>query len=170
MVDKRELFYPNKFKLTLFLMLIIPCITIFVIIFGNNYTYSNFNYFFSSLILVDPPLFLMRLSLFAVFGLVLSYLLGCFVDHFIQNEKIKIMIALLSGVVSLVIVYFIYKMVTEPIICDPVHIPSNNQTICDPVHQPSSGENYNIHVLNELNVDQSTVKNSLEECIQNLKL
>jgi len=169
MVNTRELLHPNKFKVTLFLVLAIPCITIIIVILGNNFIYPNLYYFSSSLILVDPLLFLMSISLFIVLGLVLSYLSGCFLDYFIPNEKIKIVIAIVSGIVSLVIVYLVYKMVTEPIICDPVHIPGNNQTVCDPVHQPSSGENYNTQVLDEIKVDKSIVKSSLEECIQNLK-
>ncbi|NYB52262.1 MAG: hypothetical protein HVN35_06885 [Methanobacteriaceae archaeon] len=59
-------------------------------------------------------------------------------------------------------------MVSEPIICDPVHLPANNQTICDPVHKPSQGTN-SVNALEELNVDKSAVKLSLKECISNIK-
>jgi hypothetical protein len=117
--------------------------------------------------LIDPLLFLITLSPFLLLGLILSYLLGCFIDHFIQNEKIKITIAITSGIISLLIVYIFYKIVTEPVICDPVHVPTNNQTICDPVHQPNQA--VGATVLDELDIDKSAVKNSLEQCINNLK-
>jgi|GEM_PF-1812110 len=163
MVDIRELLYPNKFKVTLFLLLTIPCITLITVLLGSNYIY--YNYYISHF----TYLFLMSIFLFLVMGMVLSYLLSCFIDYFIQNEKIKIAIAIISGITSLIIVYIFYKMVTEPIICDPVHIPANNQTVCDPVHQPIQGKSYDIEVLDDLNVDKSMVKESLKECIQNLK-
>ncbi|EKF84847.1 hypothetical protein A994_11652 [Methanobacterium formicicum DSM 3637] len=102
--------------------------------------------------------------------MVLSYLFSCFIDYFVENDKIKISIAIISGIASIIIVYVFYKMVTEPIICDPVHIPANNQTVCDPVHQQVQGKSYNIEVLDGLEVDKSMVKDSLNQCIQNLKL
>jgi hypothetical protein len=110
----------------------------------------------------------MSISFFLVVGLVLSYLIGCIIDTSIQNEKIKITIAIISGIISLLIVYLIYRVITEPVICDPVHVPGNNQTICDPVHTPSDKSN-SAHVLSELKVDKSAVENSLEQCINNLK-
>lgn len=159
----RELLYPNKFKVTLFLLLAIPCIALITVLLGSNYIY--YNYYLSHF----TYLFLMNILLFLMIGLVLSYLLSCFIDHFIQNEKIKIVIAIISGITSMIIVYIFYKMVTEPIICDPVHIPTNNQTVCDPVHQPIQGKIQNINVFDGLDVDKSVVENSLKECIQNLK-
>nr|WP_319372756.1 hypothetical protein [uncultured Methanobacterium sp.] len=164
MVDLRELLYPNKFKVTLFLLLVIPCIAMITVLLGNDYIY--YNYHFSHI----SYLFLMNIFIFLVMGLVLSYLFSCFIDYFVENEKIKISIAIISGIASIIIVYVFYKMVTEPIICDPVHIPANNQTVCDPVHQPVQGKSYNTEVLNSLEVDKSMVKDSLNQCIQNLKL
>jgi hypothetical protein len=163
MADIRGLLYPNKFKVTLFLMLAIPCIALITVLLGSNYIY--YNYYLSHF----TYLFLMSILLFLVMGLVLSYLLSCFIDHFIQNDKIKISIAIISGITSIIIVYIFYKMVTEPIICDPVHIPANNQTVCDPVHQPIQGKSYDIDVLDGLEVDKSVVQESLKQCIQNLK-
>ncbi|MBI5460516.1 hypothetical protein [Methanobacterium sp.] len=163
MVNIRELLYPNKFKVTLFLLLAIPCITLITVLLGTNYNYYNYY----------PPHFtypfLISLFLFLAIGLVLSYILSSSIDHFIPNEKIKISIAIISGMTSIIIVYIFYKMVTEPIICDPVHIPANNQTVCDPVHQPIQGKSYNIEVLDGLDVDKSLVEDSLTECIRNLK-
>jgi hypothetical protein len=163
MVNIRKLFYPNKFKVTLFLLLAIPCIALITVLLGSEYIY--YNYYLSHF----TYLFLMNIFFFLLMGLVLSYLFSCFIDYFVENEKIKIGIAIISGITSIIIIYIFYKMVTEPIICDPVHIPANNQTICDPVHQPVQGKSYDIEVLDGFEVDKSVVKDSLNECIQNLK-
>lgn len=163
MVSIRELLKLNKFKITLFLLLIIPCITLITVLLGRNYLY--YNYYLSHI----SYIFLMSIFLFLMMGLVLSYLFSCFIDYFVENEKIKIGIAIISGIVSIIIVYVFFKMVTEPIICDPVHIPANNQTVCDPVHQPIQGKSYDIEVLNSLEVDKSVVEDSLNKCIHNLK-
>jgi hypothetical protein len=168
MVDIKELLKPNKFKLTLFLMLSIPCITLITLILGRNYIYSGYRYFSSPFILVDPLLFLISISIFLVAGLILSYLLGSFMDHYIQNQNLKIFIAFLSGMISIIIIYILYKLVTEPIICDPVHMPQN-QTICDPVHEPGVGESYHTQVLKEIEVDSQAVQDSFQQCIQNLR-
>ena len=163
MVNIRELLYPNKFKVTLFLLLAIPCIALITVLLGSNYIY--YNYYLSHF----TYLFLISIFLVLVMGLVLSYIFSCFIDYFVANEKIKISIAIISGITSIIIIYVFYKMVTEPIICDPVHIPTNNQTVCDPVHQPIQGKIQNIEVLDGLDVDKSLVEDSLTECIQNLK-
>lgn len=165
MVNIKELLFPQKFKVTLFLLLTIPCIALITLIMGNFIHPDSQSIYLT----VDTLLFLMSLFISIIIGLVLSYLLSCFIDYYIANEKIKIFIALISGITSLIIVYIFYKMMTEPVICDPVHIPANNQTVCDPVHQPIPGETYNTNVLDGLNVDKSVVEESFQECIQNLK-
>ncbi|MDO5835329.1 MAG: hypothetical protein Q4P17_02370 [Methanobacterium sp.] len=168
MVNVKELLYPQKFKITLFLLLIIPCITL-IIMLMVNFLYPDNNYYLSLKIPANTILFLISMFISLITGLILSYILSCFIDYYITSAKIKIFIALISGTASLMIVYIFYKMITEPIICDPVHIPTNSQTICDPVHQPIQGENYNTNVLDGLNVDKSKVEKSFQECIQNLK-
>ncbi|HOI39585.1 MAG TPA: hypothetical protein PL168_02550 [Methanobacterium sp.] len=167
MVDLKEVLYPNKFKIIFFIIIFIPFASLVMLFFGQYINANNY-YFSSSSILVDTAAFLMSISFFLVVGLVLSYLIGCIIDTSIQNEKIKITIAIISGIISLLIVYLIYRVITEPVICDPVHVPGNNQTICDPVHTPSDKSN-SAHVLSELKVDKSAVENSLEQCINNLK-
>lgn len=165
MVDIKEFLFPQKFKITLFLLLAIPCIALITLLMGSFIYPDSLSLF----ITVDTLLFLMSLFISIIIGLVLSYLLSCFIDYYIVNEKIKIFIAIISGITSLIIVYIFYKMMTEPVICDPVHIPANNQTVCDPVHQPIAGEKYNTNVLDSLNVDKLVVEESFQECIQNLK-
>jgi len=166
MVDLKEVLYPNKFKLIFFILLFIPSASLIILLFGQNYI--NYDYYYSSFILVDLFIILISISFFLVVGMVLSYLLGCFIDYSIQNEKIKITIAIIAGIISLLILYLLYKMLTEPVICDPVHVPGNNQTICDPVHTPSD-DSYSANVLSELKIDKSAAENSLEQCINNLK-
>lgn len=164
-MDIKEFLFPQKFKVTLFLLLAIPCIALITLLMGSFIYPDSLSLF----ITVDTLLFLMSLFISIIIGLVLSYLLSCFIDYYIVNEKIKIFIAIISGITSLIIVYIFYKMMTEPVICDPVHIPANNQTVCDPVHQPIAGEKYNTNVLDSLNVDKLVVEKSFQECIQNLK-
>ena len=168
MVDLKEVFYPSRFKLIFFILLLIPFSSLVILLFGQDYIYADYNYFYSSFILVDLLLFLLSISIFLVVGIVLSYLFGCIIDTYIKNEKVKITIAIISGIISLLIAYMLYKMLTEPVICDPVHVPCNNQTVCDPVHTPSD-ESYNANVLSELKIDKSAAENSLEQCINNLK-
>ncbi|AUB59525.1 hypothetical protein BK009_01805 [Methanobacterium subterraneum] len=165
MVSIKEFLYPLKYKVTLFLVLAIPCIALTTLLIDNIIYLDSL----SLSLTVDALVFLISIFLSIVIGLVLSYLLSCVIDCYIANEKIKIVIALISGITSLIIVYVFYKMMTEPIICDPVHIPANNQTVCDPVHQSIQGESYHTNVLDGLNVDKSLVEESFQECIQNLK-
>lgn len=162
MFDIKMVLYPNKFKIFSCLMLFIPCLTVIIAILGP--TYSNvFPYYFSSIILNDPIIFIISISL----GFIISYILGCSIDNYIENKNLKIFIAVLSGIISLIIIYALYKMVTEPIICDPVHMPQNH-TICDPVHQHAQGHIYSLDVLKDINVDSQAVKDSYQQCITNL--
>ena len=156
--------YPNKFKIFLFLMLFIPCLTVIIAILGPIYGYSQvFPYYFSSIFLNDPIIVIISISL----GFISSYILCCLIDNYIENKNLKIFIAVLSGIISLIIIYSLYKMVTEPVICDPVHMPQNH-TICDPVHQHVQGNIYSLDVLKEINVDSQYVKDSYQQCINNL--
>jgi amino acid permease len=161
MVGIRELLEPTQLKITMFFVLIIPCISLILLTFAflvQDFYYAGYSY---------SPLFIDFIVIAVLIGLILSYLLGSFLDIFIQSERVKIIIAIFSGIVSILIVYTLFKMITEPVICDPVHTP--NQTICDPVHQPSQGD-FSADKLMELHVDGSAVKSSFKECIQNIEL
>jgi len=164
MADIKMVLYPNKFKIFMFLMLFIPCLTVIIAILGPTYTYSHiFPYYISSYILNNPIIVIISISL----GFIFSYILGCSIDNYIENKNLKIFIAVLSGIISLIIIYSLYKMVAEPVICDPVHMPQNH-TICDPVHQNIQGNIYSLDVLKEINVDSQYVKDSYQQCINNL--
>ncbi|MEN6329722.1 MAG: hypothetical protein ABFC91_05455 [Methanobacteriaceae archaeon] len=159
MVRIKKLLEPKKWKITLFIMLIIPCISLILLTFA--FLVQDFYYAGSS----SSPLFFDFILVAVLIGLILSYLLGSFMDHFIQSERVKIIIAIFSGIVSILIVYSLYKMLTEPVICDPVHTP--NQTIFEPVQPPIQGVG-SANKLVELDVHGSAVKSSFQECIQNL--
>jgi hypothetical protein len=144
------------------LMLFIPCLTVIIVILGPIYAYPKvFPYF--SLIILNDPIFIISISL----GFIFSYILGCSIDNYIENKNLKIFIAVLSGIISLIIIYVLYKMVTEPVICDPVHMPQNH-TICDPVHKHAHGNIYSLDVLKDIKVDSQSVKDSYQQCINNL--
>ncbi|MBZ2164562.1 hypothetical protein [Methanobacterium spitsbergense] len=162
MVDIKMVLYPNKFKIFLCLMLFIPCLTVIIVILGPTYAYSKVFLYFSSIILNDP-IFIISIFL----GFILSYILGCSIDNYIENKNLKIFIAVLSGIISLIIIYALYKMVTDPVICDPVHMPQNH-TICDPVHKNAQGNIYNLDILKDINVDSQSIKDSYQQCINNL--
>ena len=153
MVDLKEVLYPNKFKLIFFIILVIPLISSIILLFVHDYIYYDYNYY-SVFDLIDLLPFLTNISFFLVIGLV--YLSsGCVIDTSIQNENIKITIAIISGIISLAIIYLFYKVLTEPVICDPVHSPSN--------------DSYSVNVLSELKIDKSAAENLYEQCLNNLK-
>ena len=162
-MDDIKMVYPNKFKILLCLMLFIPCLTVIIVILGSIYAYHNIFSYFSFVILNDPIIFILNISL----GFIFSYILGCSIDNYIENKNLKIFIAVLSGIISLIIIYALYKMVTEPVICDPVHMPQNH-TICDPVHQHAQGNIYSLDVLKDVKVDSQSVKDSYQQCINYL--
>lgn len=166
MEDLKEFLKPNKIKLTLFLSLAIPLIILLIMIFSQNYSYTYYTYW-ASRCLVNPALFLITISPLLLGGLILSYLLGSLIDYYIQNRNLKIFIVIISGLISLGIIYVLYKMVTEPIICDPVHVPPN-QNISDPVHEPQNSGIYHTKMLQDIRVDARGVQDSFERCIQSL--
>jgi hypothetical protein len=150
----------TRFKILLTFLLLIPSITLFIIIFGLNF-YSYYH------LLDSPLLFLNRLGVYIVLGIILSYIISCLVDYLIPNQNMKIMIAFISGLLSIIILYTIYKVLSDPIICDPVHIPSN-QTVCDPVHKPGQNGYESINQIKEIKVDTAEINQYLKECIKNL--
>lgn len=160
MVGVRELLEPTQLKITLFLVLIIPCIslTLLPLVFlVQDFYYAGYS---------SSPLFFDFIVIAVLIGLILSYLLGSLLDYFIQSERIKIIIAFFAGMISLLIVYSLYKMLTEPVICDPVHTP--NQTLLEPVQPPIPGVE-SVDELMDLDIDVSAVKSSFQECLQNLE-
>jgi hypothetical protein len=99
--------------------------------------------------------------------MILSYITGCIVDINIKNQGLKVVIATISGITTILIIYLLYKLVTEPVICDPVHLPQNN-TVSDPVHQHGQENIYSLDVLRDIQVDSQCVQESYNQCINNL--
>lgn len=133
-------------------------------IIGPFYVHPNtFPYYLIKIILNNPLIF----SISILLGMILSYLTACMVDNNIKNQSLKVVIATISGIITILIVYFFYKLVTEPVICDPVHLPQNN-TVSDPVHQHGQENIYSLDVLRDIQVDSQSVQDSYHQCINNL--
>jgi cellulose synthase/poly-beta-1,6-N-acetylglucosamine synthase-like glycosyltransferase len=165
MVKVKQILKPNKFKIILFLMLLIPFTTLSMTIIGMfNVNPKTFPFYITTLILNDPIIFLISV----VLGAMVSYILGCVLDHYIKNQGLKILIATISGIIALIIIYSLYKLVAEPLICDPVHLPQNN-TVSDPVHQHGQENIYSLDILKDIKVDHQSVQDSYQHCINNLQ-
>jgi len=148
MINIEDLLKPNGFKIILAFFFLIPSLFLVLIILGFFYS------LFGSYAWVNSPLVLLPLTLISLgTGLLVSYSLGSLVDYYIQSRNIKILIALISGFISIIIVYVVYKMISEPVICDPVHVPS-------------SGKNYSFNLLENLKIDKGAVRDSFNQCIQ----
>ena len=109
-----DLFRPDGLKLLLAATLIIPVFFILVLVTG--FPYND---------LLFP----------AAITLVISYAAACVIDDAIQSRTLKIAIASVAALVSIIIGALIIRSMT--IICDPVHDPG---MVCDPVHIPESAE------------------------------
>lgn len=138
---------PNGFKIILAFFFLIPSLFLVLIILGF------FNSLFGSYDWVNSPLLLPLTLISLGIGLLVSYTIGSLLDHHIQSRNIKILIALISGFISIIIVYVVYKMISEPVVCDPVHVPSG-------------GKNYSYNLLENLKIDKETVRDSFNQCIQ----
>ncbi|MBM4241915.1 MAG: hypothetical protein FJ150_09695 [Euryarchaeota archaeon] len=157
MVELEQLLKPNKFKIILALLLLVPLSILIVFIFTSLFSISGMYYFslyqLYHLSLYDLVVFSPILLVLALIGLFLAYLLSGFIDHYIPNRNAKIMIALISGIVTIILVYIIYKIISEPIICDPVHV--SNHT-----------EEYSLKFLNEVKINKEAVTESLNKCLK----
>lgn len=106
-----DLFLPDGLKLLLAITLLLPVFFIFVLI--NGFPYND---------LIFP----------AVVAVVVSYAAACVVDDLVKSRTIKILIATVAAVISIILGYLLVRSLT--MVCDPVHDPGG--MICDPVHTP----------------------------------
>ena len=113
MTSAYDLFRPNGLKLLLALTLIVPI-------------------YFALLLVTGFPHYSMLLP--AIITLVISYGAACVLDEVIQSRTIKILIASVAAVVSIILGYILIRSMT--MVCDPVHDPGH--IVCDPVHVPES--------------------------------
>jgi hypothetical protein len=109
-----DLFRPDGLKLLLAATLIIP--VFFVLVLVTGFPYNN---------LLFP----------AAITVVISYAAACVIDDAVQSRALKIAIASVAALVSIVIGALLIRSMT--VICDPVHDPG---MVCDPVHIPESTE------------------------------
>ncbi|MCX6690500.1 MAG: hypothetical protein NTW33_00255 [Methanoregula sp.] len=90
-------------------------------------------------------------------ALVISYSVGCLIDHFIKSRTIKIVIASVAALVSIVLGYLFIRSMNPtngPIVCDPVHVPSDCELACRDAIGNTTGTT-------------SIVAQKLDECLQN---
>jgi hypothetical protein len=111
MTRAHDLFRPNGLKLLLAVTLIIP--VFFAIILVNGFPYRD---------MVFP----------AAVTLAISYVAACVLDDVIQSRTLKIIIASVAALVSIILGSLIVRSMT--MVCDPVHDPGH--IVCDPVHTP----------------------------------
>ncbi|NOZ81592.1 MAG: hypothetical protein GXO63_00350 [Candidatus Micrarchaeota archaeon] len=86
--------------------------------------------------------------------IVSGYLLACLFDYFVKNRNVKIVVASVSALVSVIWIYLISRVVTEAEICDPVHEPSQCELACRKI------------IENAANVTDEVLK-KFNECVQN---
>ena len=108
-----DLFRPNGLKLVLAATLLVP--VFFMIVLVNGFPYSD---------MVFP----------AAITIVISYAAACVLDNVIQSRTIKIAIASVAALVSIILGSIIVRSMT--MVCDPVHDPGG--MVCDPVHIPET--------------------------------
>lgn len=107
-----DFFQPNGVKLILAAAIIVPL-------------------FFVLLLVTD---FAIDMAVLAVISIIISYVAACVIDVAIESRSIKIAIASIAALITIVLGYLVFESMT--MICDPVHDPGG--LICDPVHVPST--------------------------------
>lgn len=133
MVDFKEFIKPTKFKIIMFLVLLVPSFYI--------------SYIFLAITFRNMPLLF-------ILGFLISYGIGSILDYSIKNNTVKIIMASIVGFVSLVLAYIAYKMYSEPMICDPVHIPTECETACREIIQGVTNRT-------------AEINQKFQECMQN---
>lgn len=148
MVQLNKILEPNKFKIILSALFFIPILALLILISEPTFlNYLDFGFY--------NPFNLSSLPLLILVSIFLSYFSASFIDYKVASKNAKLTIAITSGLVSLLIMYIFYKMISEPIVCDPIH-------------QPSQGTSYHSQILNDIKVDQKTVEESLKQCLSKL--
>jgi len=110
MSPARNLFRPDTLKLLLAATLLVP--VFFMIVLAGGFPYSD---------LLIP----------AVVTVVVSYMAACVIDYAVESRTVKIAIASVAALVSIILGSLLVRGMT--MVCDPVHDPG---MVCDPVHVP----------------------------------
>lgn len=150
MVDIKKLMEPNGFKIIITILGFILLSTWTVAIISEEYIFDFTSSVISNLILV-----LIDIWWLLIIILVISFLIGAFIDYYIQNKKFKALITIILAFISIISVYIMFRLLNEPVICDPVHVPSNT-------------ESYNMNLLNEIKADKNAVKELFAQCLENI--
>ena len=107
-----EFLQPNGTKLLLAVTLVVPSLFLVLLITGFS--------------LWEP-------LIPAAIAVVIAYAAACIIDYGVQSRTIKIAIASVAALVSIILGSLLIRSMT--IICDPVHDPG---IVCDPVHVPET--------------------------------
>jgi hypothetical protein len=103
---------PSGFRLILAATLVIPALVLVLVVTGLT---------------VWEPLVPL------VLAIITGYAAACVIDHVVQSRAIKITIASVAALTSIILGSLLVRSMT--IICDPVHDPG---MVCDPVHIPET--------------------------------
>jgi hypothetical protein len=163
-----DLFRPNGLKLLLALTLLVPVYFVLVLVIGFPYRDMVFP---------------------AAITVFVSYGAACVLDDVIQSRTLKIAIASVAAIVSIILGYILVRsmtMVCDPVhdpgmVCDPVHLPETTAPtviattgptttppmIFDPVHEPNSCGEACRNALDHATGTTEIVAQKLDECLQN---
>ena len=139
----KEFIIPNPLKIALMLSLLTPIF--FVSMFIDILSFHN-------------------VIFIVIITLIFSYLIAALLDTFIKSRTVKIIIASILGIVSILILIVIYIYSTT-MICDPVHNPSDN--VYDPVHSPATSGSSPQEISRSLPSPSSETLEKFKECIHN---
>lgn len=144
----KDIFRPNRFKSLLIIVLFIPSIVLSFLSFDmlrGGFVYWEM---WHSIAII-------------VFGALISVVGGSFIDYFIKSRTIKIVIASISALISIIIGFITLASMT--MVCDPVH-----DVVCDPVHVPEDDEQSLAGILGSAMDSTDILRQKFQECIENL--
>ena len=148
MGELRDIFKPNRFKNILIIVLFIPSIVLSFLsidMLRDGFVYWGIQH---------------AIAIIVIGGL-LSYLGGSLIDYFIKSRTIKIVIASISALISIIIGFLTLASMT--MVCDPVH-----DMVCDPVHVPTEDEKSWMSVFGSAVDSTDILRQKFQECLEYL--
>ena len=156
MANVKKMFAPNKFKVALTVVFILP---VFVALGLSLFAAGALSQLASIGAVVLCALF--------VAAIILSYVIASLIDSLIMSPMIKVVIAVIMGFISMILAYIIvWAFLTPPMVCDPVHQPPGGDgggIICDPVHNPCMSNCDQIMNVPDVNAQ---IEQKFQECMQ----
>jgi hypothetical protein len=110
MTGAQDIILPNGLKLLLAATLVVPALFLVLLVTGFS--------------LWEP-------AVPVAIAIVAAYAAACIIDHLVQSRAIKIAVASVAALVSILLGSVLIRSIT--LVCDPVHDPG---MVCDPVHTP----------------------------------